>query len=142
MPKLPRIAASLAFLAVLVFGTATMGAQGEKTVTITDQDQDKDKEPKVELKKGDKLVVKLAANPTTGFTWVIASKEDDKLKSEGKPKYEPKDNQKKVAGGGGVQVFTFTAAEVGELDVEMHYLRTFEKDKEPAKKFKFKVTIK
>src|SRR5437667_9262409 len=77
-------------------------AEGDKTVTITD----KDKDAKVELAKGDKLLVKLGANPTTGFTWVIASKEDDKLKSAGKPEYEPANKDKKVVGGGGTQTFT------------------------------------
>jgi inhibitor of cysteine peptidase len=110
----------------------------EKTVTITD----KDKDAKVELAKGDKLLVKLAANPTTGFTWVIASKEDDKLKSAGKPDYEPANKDKKIVGGGGTQTFTFTAQAVGEVQVEMQYKRPFEKDKDSAKTYKFKVTIK
>jgi inhibitor of cysteine peptidase len=109
----------------------------EKTVTVTD----KDKDAKVELAKGDKLLLKLPANPSTGFSWVIASKEDDKLKSAGKPDFEA-DKDKKVPGAGGTQVFTFTAQAIGEVEVEMQYKRPFEKDKEPAKTFKLKVTIK
>src|SRR5262249_44508767 len=83
-----------------------------------------------------------AANPTTGYTWVVASKESDALKSEGKPTYEPADKEKKVVGGGGTQTFTFTATAPGTVEVEMHYKRPFEKDKEPAKTFKFKAVIK
>jgi inhibitor of cysteine peptidase len=109
----------------------------EKTVTITD----KDKDAKVELAKGDKLVVKLPANPSTGFTWVVASPENDNLKVTGKPVYE-KDKDKKGIGAGGTQIFTFEAGKAGEVEMEMHYKRPFEKDKEPAKTFKFKAVVK
>jgi inhibitor of cysteine peptidase len=133
-------------LLLLLAWSVSADALDEKTVTITD----KDKDAKVELAKGDKLLVKLPANPTTGFTWVIASKSEkdkgdtlgDILKSAGKPEYEPADKDKKIIGGGGTQTFTFTAQAVGEVEVEMQYKRTFEKDKEPAKTFKFKVIIK
>jgi inhibitor of cysteine peptidase len=133
MHAFTRMAAGLALLTLTVAASAT----DEKTVTITD----KDKDAKVELAKGDKLLVKLPANPSTGFTWMVA-KEDDKLKSAGKPDYEPADKDKKVVGGGGTQTFTFTAKAAGEVEVEMQYKRPFEKDKEPAKTFKFKAIVK
>src|SRR5262249_53305235 len=117
----------------------TAGAAGGKTVTLTDDDLKKDN-VKVELAKGDKLQLKLAANPTTGFTWVIGSKDNPALKSAGKPEYTA--DKKGKVGGGGVQVFTFTAEAAGEADLEMQYKRPFEKDKEPAKTYKFKVVIK
>jgi inhibitor of cysteine peptidase len=136
MPCLKRLAISFLLLAALA-PAATCIETGGKTVTLTDKDAD----AKVELAKGDKLMVKLEANPTTGFTWVIASKEDDKLlKSAGKPDYVAP--EKKALGAGGTQVFTFTAEGPGMIDVELQYKRTFEKDKAPAKTFKFKVTVK
>ena len=116
----------------------TATAAGGKTLTITDAELKKP-DVKVTLPKGDKLEVKLAANPTTGFTWVIASKEDPVLKSAGKPEYVP--DKKGEVGGGGKQTFTFTAEAAGETVVEMHYKRPFEKDKEPAKVYKFKVLV-
>ncbi|HYV38180.1 MAG TPA: protease inhibitor I42 family protein [Gemmataceae bacterium] len=136
MTPFARTIIGLALLAALT--PAVTGFQaGAKTITLTDKDAD----AKVELAKGDKLVVKLAANTTTGFTWVIASKEDDKLlKSSGKPDYVAP--EKKAVGAGGIQVFTFTTEGAGMIEVELHYKRTFEKDKAPAKTFKFKVTIK
>jgi inhibitor of cysteine peptidase len=113
-------------------------AADEKTITITD----KDKDAKVELAKGDKLLVKLPANPTTGFTWVVASGESDTLKANGKPTYERADKDKKAVGGGGTQTFTFDAGSAGEVEIVLHYKRPFEKDKEPAKTYKFKVVVK
>jgi inhibitor of cysteine peptidase len=116
----------------------TAAGADEKTVTITD----KDKDAKVELAKGDKLLVKLPANPTTGFTWVVASGESDTLRAKGKPAYEAADKDKKVVGGGGTQTFTFDAGSAGEVEIVLHYKRPFEKDKEPAKTYKFKVIVK
>ena len=129
---------ALAVLATLALAW-TAGAAGDKTITLTDADLKKDN-VKVELAKGDKLELKLAANPTTGFTWVVGSKESTALKSAGKPEYVP--DKKGKVGGGGIQVFTFTAEAAGEVDVEMQYKRPFEKDKEPAKVYKFRVVIK
>ena len=132
---LGRALGALAALSLALTATAA----GGKTVTLADEDLKKEN-VKVELAKGDKLQLKLAANPTTGFTWVIASKEDPALKSAGKPEYTA--DKKGKVGGGGTQVFTFTAEAAGETAVELHYKRPFEKDKEPAKTYKFKVVVK
>jgi inhibitor of cysteine peptidase len=141
-----------AFVLVPLFAWAvTASPLDEKTVTITDKDKDvksetKDgktemiKGDKVELAKGDKLIVKLPSNRTTGFSWTMGSKESDVLKSAGKPEYEPGD--KKAVGSGGTDVFTFTAGAKGDTEIELQYKRPFEKDKEPAKIYKFKVTVK
>ncbi len=132
--------AIFAVAAILGFSLAENGwaAADEKTVTITD----KDKEPKVELAKGDKLLVKLPANPTTGFTWLVAKGESDTLRSKEKPVYEAANKDKKVIGGGGTQTFTFEAGQIGEVEIVLNYQRPFEKDKEPAKTYKFKVVVK
>jgi predicted secreted protein len=39
-------------------------------------------------------------------------------------------------------VFKFTGAAEGQSQLEMHYKRTFEKDKEPARKYTLTVTVK
>ena len=138
-----RLAAGLVIAAILTLSVAALPAAGEKTVTLTDKDfADKAKAPKVALAKGDKLEVKLTANPTTGFDWVITSKETATLKWAGEPKYEAMNKDKKLVGSGGIKTFTFTAAEAGEAEVELHYKRSFEKNTAPATTYKFKVTIK
>jgi inhibitor of cysteine peptidase len=123
----------------LVALTASARTFDGKTVTLTDGELKK-ADLKVELAKGDKLVVSVASNKTTGFGWFVASKESEALKSAGKPEYLPPEKGK--AGAGGTEVFTFTAEAAGEVEVELHYKRPFEKDKEPAKKYTFKVVIK
>jgi inhibitor of cysteine peptidase len=137
MHIMQRLAPALTLLTALALATATLDAAfGDKTVTLTDKDI---KDAKVELAKGDKLVVKVASNKTTGFSWVVASKENDMLKW-GKSEYQAPEKGK--PGAGGTEIFTFTAEKAGEVEIEMHYKRSFEKDKEPAKTYKFKVTIK
>ena len=64
---------------------------------------------------------------------------DPVLKAPAKPEYVA--DQQSKAGGGGTQIFTFTAEAAGEIEVEMHYKRPFEKDKEPAKTYRFKVLV-
>ena len=64
---------------------------------------------------------------------------DPVLKAPAKPEYVA--DQKGKAGGGGTQIFTFTAEAAGEIEVERHYKRPFEKDKEPAKKFKVTLVV-
>jgi inhibitor of cysteine peptidase len=130
--------AGLAVWTALNLALGVLSAADEKTVTITD----KDKDTKVQLAKGDKLLVRLEANLTTGYSWDLATNDNDILKSAGKPEYETPKDKKGIVGAGGTQVFTFTAKGAGELDVELQYKRPFDKDTEPAKTFKFKAVVK
>src|SRR5262245_52112351 len=87
-------------------GTASLGespaqAVGEKTVTITEKEEG----TKVKVPKGDTLVVKLDAQPSTGFRWVVAKVDKGKLAQQGKDEFEKPD--KKVVGGKVKQVFRF-----------------------------------
>jgi len=107
--------------------------KAEKVVT------EKDNDTTVQLSKGETLLVKLRVQGGTGYTWVVAGNSDTAL-AQGKPSTE------KVAGaavGGPVlMVFPFTARGEGQSKLELHYKRPFEKEKEPARKVKFTVTVK
>src|SRR5213075_211904 len=105
-----------------------------KQVTLTD----KDNNTKQKLSRGDTLVVHLETQPGTGFSWAVAGKAGERLPLLSGVLLE---NSDKLPGGKAVQVFTFRAASIGAGDLELHYRRPFEKDKEPAKTFKVVVTI-
>src|SRR5262249_62180599 len=85
---------------------------------------DKDNKMKVKVPVGQEVLVKLPANPTTGFTWVVAKNDKNVLEQVGEPKYEKGAGG---VGGGGTMIFKFKAAKEGDSNLEMHYLRTFEK---------------
>jgi inhibitor of cysteine peptidase len=130
-------------LGLAVFAGASSPAAGPqdkgpgqkgKTVTVTE----KDKDAKVKLAKGDTLELKLRMQAGTGFTWVVGKGDEDKLKPLGKPTTEKPAN---LPGGGVTLVYRFEAVVPGMAQLEMWYKRPFEKDKEPAKKFRVTVTI-
>jgi inhibitor of cysteine peptidase len=109
----------------------------KKIKTLTD----KDKYAKIPLVVGEKLNVRLPANPSTGYTWIIVPKADDKLRLDGPATYEADEKDKQLAGAGGNLTFTFIAQTAGETEVQLQYLRPFEKGRDPQKTFSFTVRI-
>ena len=95
---------------------------------------------KVDLSGGEKLIVTLPCNPSTGYTWVLGSKDDPRFHLDGKPVYTPDDA--KLIGGGGTMTFTFLALSAGDVEVELQYRRPFEKGRDPEKTFSFTARIK
>jgi inhibitor of cysteine peptidase len=85
---------------------------------------------------GDTLTIKLASNPTTGYSWsppevshleiVSADSERGSSKEVGQP---------------GFQTFSLKANEAGESTLTLTYFRPFEKDKPPAETFLLFLTI-
>jgi predicted secreted protein len=126
-------------LAVVAVACLCLPARGKddapKPVTVTDKEND----GKVTLAKGQELIVRLVANPTTGFTWVVSKKAEKQLKQVGKPVVEKGTGR---IGAPSKMVYRFKALKAGTDTLELHYLRTFEKGKKPAKTFKVKVTVK
>ena len=123
----------LLVLAACVGGAAAN--QDNKTVTITEKDTD----GKIKLSKGDTLVLKLPVQGGTGFTWVLAKNDKDKIKQIGKEETEKP--EKPLPGARVMRVWRFNAEAAGTTELELHYKRPFEKDKAPAKTFKVILTI-
>lgn len=116
---------------------ARAGGDKKATITLTEKDND----TKVKAAKGDTLVVKLPMTAGTGFTWVLARYDKEKIETDGKAKTEVPDKDKKVVGGPLTMVYTFTAKAAGTAELELQYKRPFEKDKPAAKTFKVTVLI-
>ena len=113
-------------LAGLPLGTCVEGVtanQVAKTVTVTEKEND----GKIKVGKGDTLVLKLPQQGGTGFTWVLAKNDKDKLKQVGKEETEKP--AKPLPGGKVTRVFRFNATVAGTSELELHYKRPFEKDK-------------
>jgi predicted secreted protein len=90
----------------------------------------------VSLGSGQKLVVVLRSNPTTGFDWSVVKAPP----ALGKP--EMGSIPGAGVGGGGHRKLTFTPKEplpAGEHTVELAYARPFEDAQAPLKTFRFKV---
>ena len=122
------------FLVSLTAGQAQDKEAKAQTIT------EKENGTKVKLAKGETLTIKLEGVPTAGYVWNIAKNNADQLAPQGKPEVTPA--KKGVIGGKAITTFRFKADAAGASDLELHYKRPFEKNKEPAKTFKITVEIK
>lgn len=77
----------------------------------------------VEAAVGDKVVVSLEANATTGFEWQFTAGETFVIESS---EYVPDPNPSGMAGAGGTQVVTLEVTEAGSSDLLGFYVRPWE----------------
>eukprot|EP00802_Teleaulax_amphioxeia_P026441 Tamp_27518.p2 GENE.Tamp_27518~~Tamp_27518.p2 ORF type:complete len:135 (+),score=39.11 Tamp_27518:51-407(+) len=90
----------------------------------------------VSVAKDGTVEVQLDSNPTTGYTWTLASGSNG-LEQTGS-QYISK-SEGGMVGGGGIQTYTFKAAGQGENTLEFVYKRAWEK--EEANRAQVKVDI-
>ena len=112
---------------------------------IPDEITVKEKENKgqVEVALGGVLILKLEANPGTGYSWQIVKNDDALLKQMGESIFEPiSDKGEKRMGAPAYQTFRFNAQSSGTDIIEMHYSRKWEKNTRPLKKFSMTVHVR
>ena len=112
-------------------------ALASKTVELTRDDSGKT----VTVRPGATVRIKLKSNRTTGYSWALTGKLDEKvLKSEGN-EYKVDEHPAGMVGVGGSDVWTFRALAAGRTEIVLGYARPWEKDKEPAQAFKLTVVV-
>jgi predicted secreted protein len=121
------------FISALAFAFASSSIEASPT-TITAADADHP----ITLRIGQELVLNLASNPSTGYHWFLASTANSVLTSLGKPTYK---QGRPVPGAGGVESWTFRAAEAGAQTLKFEHRRPWEKKTSPAKTVLFHVTV-
>ena len=116
---------------------AAAATKAAKTVEMSRDDSGKT----VTVRPGDTVRIKLRSNRTTGYSWALAGKPDEKvLKSEGN-EYKVDEHPAGMVGVGGNDVWTFTALAPGRTEIALGYARPWEKDKEPAQAFELTVVV-
>jgi inhibitor of cysteine peptidase len=85
------------------------------------------------LAQGDQLLVRLPANPSTGYSWVLAGNAPSVLRPVGEPKYEGP--AKAMPGAGGTQTFEFRVVGGGGAFLDFVYRRPSEKDAPAARRW-------
>jgi len=131
----------LAALALLAAAGCTNAADPDTSssgtkpdvVVVTLEDADKT----VAVVPGQTLEVKLDGNPSTGYTWTVASAPEF-LKSEGEPTFAS-EAESGVVGAAGTQTLTFSVTAPGEGELSLSYLRPWETGTAPAETFKVTV---
>ena len=129
---LPIVLAVLTFLAP---------AAPARTVVVTNANNEKS----VTLAKGDTLVVRLASNPSTGFSWSVVYDPNGPLAPLGKTRYTPAPHPPHILGGGGTAEFRFTvlqSADSGEGEwLRLLYLRPFAPGVKDAQLWEINCTV-
>lgn len=120
-------------LTVLVSGFAAAAR-----LDLTEQENGKD----ILLDRGDELVVRLASNRTTGYSWGLEMTGNGRLEQQGEALYETLRSDRRLMGAGGVEVWKFRAVRKGGVVLKFNYCRPWEKDVPPVKTVSWPVTIR
>lgn len=105
-----------------------------KEVTLTEKDSGKS----ILLEVGDTLNVVLHGNPTTGYTWSLATFDDTHLKLT-ENAYHSSSN---LCGAGGTFTFRFTPVSSGTTPLALEYSRSWEKGVPPHATFESLIEIR
>ena len=77
---------------------------------------------------GQKIEVRAAGNPTTGYSWAVKEIKGEAVKNGGEVKYVPTPVAPRVVGSGGTFMIPLDAVKVGKAEVTLVYARPWEKD--------------
>jgi len=84
---------------------------------------------------GRRIEIRLAGNPTTGYSWMLKSVKGDAVRSLGEPRYVPTPAPERMVGTGGMFVFSLAAEKPGKAEVTLAYRRPWEKESPDDKTF-------
>ncbi len=132
---------SVLLLAVLLFAVSALilvSGCGEEKVTVEDDSGEKNVTRSLEASVGEEIVVTLEANPSTGYSWRLTEPLDEKVITLERTSFQQDDVK---SGAPGTRVWWFRAVGEGKAEIDMEYVRTWEKDKEPARTFTAAVTV-
>ena len=135
MSSPPACAAQPASAPAGADGNAPAGRDKEKAamepIDLTEPDDGKS----VNVEVGRGVRIRLAGNPTTGYSWFLMPMEGAAVKAEGKLEYKPNAHRPGMVGVGGTFELVLRAVQAGESIVRLEYKRPWEKDTPPIRKF-------
>ncbi len=102
-----------------------------------------DKGSLIELKKGDKIIILLDSNPTTGYSWIPGEEIDSTIVELTDSEYFQTEKEEGMVGVGGFEVFTFEAKNSGQTEIILYYQRPWEEaELKDELIFNIEVTVK
>ena len=122
----------VAIFALLLLALPSLAAETPARIS------EKDSGRTIGLKTGDVLEVTLAGNPTTGYSWSVASV-GEILKQLGEPVFESASPG--LTGAGGKVLLRFQALRPGKTVLKLAYRRIWEK-KAPAATFEVTIRVR
>jgi inhibitor of cysteine peptidase len=92
------------------------------------------------VRRGDRLVVRLSSNRTTGYSWDAVITHPGKLTQQGVPLYRPA-RDRHLVGAGGLEIWSFRAIHRGHTKLIFHYARPWERGIPPVRTLFWLITI-
>jgi len=96
----------------------------------------------IALRPGQELLVRLAANPTTGYRWALAPATGATIVMSASPVFQEDAPAKGRMGAGGRETWRFMALAPGREDIVLEYRRPWEKDAPPARTERLSVEVR
>ncbi|MEV6324171.1 protease inhibitor I42 family protein [Nocardia sp. NPDC051787] len=93
------------------------------------------------LRVGQRLMVALPSNPSTGYSWSIAEVDAAVAKQDGEADFEPDPAVPVAPGAGGTSVWSFVGAAAGVTALRMEYTRPWEHGLTPAETFSLTIKV-
>jgi inhibitor of cysteine peptidase len=107
------------------------------TIDLTESDSG----AKLDVDRGTTLVIRLPANPTTGYSWSLVTS-GNSVQSQGEPTFVQSASAGERIGVGGTETWSFTAQESGEQELRFEYRRAWERDVPPAKSLSYSIRVR
>lgn len=95
----------------------------------------------VELGRGKHVVVRLNSNPSTGYRWTLIPANGAVLTPIGEPAYNSGNAPDGGVGRGGVERWSFVAAQSGQQELRFEYRRPWERNAPPAKVLRYTIAV-
>ena len=133
---------AIAFVAIFAGAcSAAMGSPKQTTLGVgyDEFSQGKNISKQITIAEGTELIVDLAANPSTGYSWTQPAIGTPAVITQIDSKYVAPET--KALGAAGVQVWTFKASEKGTTTVKMDYSRPWEGGEKAEWTFTLTVTV-
>lgn len=128
-----RIQATLFITLIPVMLLAAGCSPASTPLTMSDNGR------QVTLHPGDRLVIALEGNPSTGYTWEVVQVDSSLLSEQGPVQFKAASTG--LVGAPGIQTLTFKALKAGTATLTLGYLRPWEKGVLPANTFQITVSI-
>ena len=130
--------AALLFSAAGCSGAVPLSTPISPSNALTEADNGKT----VNLNVGEMLVVRLASNPSTGYSWETKGLNTQILEQVGDAVFESPDTPPDLVGAGGTLVLTFKALQPGTTTLTLVYHRSWETDVAPLQTFSVTVAVR
>jgi inhibitor of cysteine peptidase len=92
----------------------------------------------LEAERGRKVTLRLEANRSAGYRWLLASA-GDAVEQVGEPYYAA---EKNAIGAGGAEYWSFVAVRSGTQELKFEYRRPWEKDKPAARELSYRISVR